>query len=375
MQGVRRTCDKVAVPLGGLSPSPLQWRMLSQTTYRSRRAVVIENRDLRVTVLPGGGHIAEVHDKAAGINPLWAPPWPSIEPSRFNPARHPEYGGGVDASLLAGIMGHNLCLDIFGAPSEDEAKAGMPVHGEASVVDYEVDGGAAHLTMTARLPLAGLDVERRLELRDRAVWIRETVHNRRGIDLPIGWTQHVTLGPPFLAKGQTEFRASMTRSRVFESAFGTADYLEAGADFAWPHAPLIDGGTTDLRHYTAADTSDAYTAHLADPDREHAFFVAFSASARLAFGYVWRRRDFPWMGIWEENRSRSHAPWNSATVTRGMEFGVSPFPESRRAMVERGHLFGTPAFRWIPARSQVIVEYWCVSERAEAIPEMLEWPA
>ena len=61
-------------------------------TYRDRRAVVIENDRLRVTVLEGGGHIAEVFDKETGVNPLWTPSWPSIEPAAFDPARHPEYG-------------------------------------------------------------------------------------------------------------------------------------------------------------------------------------------------------------------------------------------------------------------------------------------
>jgi hypothetical protein len=80
------------------------------------------------------------------------------------------------------------------------------------------------------------------------------------------------------------------------------------------------------------------------------------------------------MGIWEENHSRVHAPWNGRELTRGMEFGVSPFPESRRSMVDRGRLFGVPTYRWIPAMSRVDVEYWIVSRRARAIPETLEWP-
>ena len=86
-----------------------------------------------------GGHIAEILDKRTGINPLWTPPWPSIEPSAYDAARASEYGDGADASLLAGIMGHNLCLDIFGGPSAEEAAAGLPVHGEASVAPYEID--------------------------------------------------------------------------------------------------------------------------------------------------------------------------------------------------------------------------------------------
>ncbi len=112
-----------------------------------------------------------------------------------------------------------------------------------------------------------------------------------------------------------------------------------------------------------------------DPAREHASFVAFSHAARLAFGYVWRRADFPWMGVWEENRARPSAPWNLRALTRGMEFGVSPFPESRREMIERGPLFGTPTFRWIPARGRVAVEYWVILQTAGAPPEQLDWPA
>jgi len=68
------------------------------------------------------------------------------------------------------------------------------------------------------------------------------------------------------------------------------------------------------------------TAHLMDPRREHAFFAAYSPVFHLTFAYVWKRADFPWMGIWEENHSRTNAPWNGKTVTRGMEFGVTPMP-------------------------------------------------
>ena len=62
--------------------------------------------------------------------------------------------------------------------------------------------------------------------------------------------------------------------------------------------------------------------------------MAFTPEFQLAFGYVWTQADFPWMGIWEENRSRQQPPWNGREVTRGMEFGVSPFPESRRQMID-----------------------------------------
>ena len=103
--------------------------------------------------------------------------------------------------------------------------------------------------------------------------------------------------------------------------------------------------------------------------------MAFSPAFQLAFGYVWKTADFPWMGIWEENHSRLNPPWNGQTLTRGMEFGVSPIPETREAMVARGSLFGVPCFRRIPAGGALEAEYYALSRRANAVPESLDWPA
>jgi hypothetical protein len=341
------------------------------STYRGRRAVFIENGQLRVTLLVEGGHIAEVLDKRSGINPLWTPHWDSIEPSIFDASRHAWYGGASDGRLLAGIMGHNLCLDIFGGPSPEEAAAGLTPHGEASVAPYAIEANGSVVIARANLQQAGLTVMRRLELQRSTVAIVETVTNLTACDRPVGWTQHVTLGPPFLQNGVTEFRASATRSKVFEGTFGPADYLVPGATFVWPHAPRGHGGTVDLRRYTSAPASSAYTSHLMDPSHAEAFFVAFDPDTQLAFGYQWRRADFPWLGLWEENRSRPASPWNGREITRGMEFGVSPFPETRREMIARGHLFDTPTFRWIPARSQVTAEYRIVALQATRVPDAL----
>ena len=55
-----------------------------------------------------------------------------------------------------------------------------------------------------------------------------------------------------------------------------------------------------------------------------------------------------------------------------MEFGVSPIPESRRQMIERGRLFDVPTFRWIPARQRVQVEYRAILRPAGAIPNSID---
>ena len=349
---------------------------MRRVAFHNRRAVQIENATLRVTVLEEGGHIAEILHKASGVNPLWIPPWPSIEPSSYDPRRHPEYGSDSESRLLAGIMGHNLCLDIFGVPSPEEAAAGLTVHGEASVERYEIEGDGMSLRMRTRLREASLDFERwiRLEPEGDRIEITETVENLSATDRPVGWTEHVTLGPPFLARGATELRAPGSRSKVFEEDFAAPHGRQVpGAEFDWPLVPLRDGGFQDLRRFTDAEASGGFTANLMDSGRELAFFTAYSPAYHLALAYVWKRTDFPWLGIWEENRSRAQPPWNGRTLALGLEFGVSPMPETRRQMIERGRLFDVPCFRWIPARSKVQVSYRIFLRTAERIPEEAGW--
>jgi hypothetical protein len=117
--------------------------------------------------------------------------------------------------------------------------------------------------------------------------------------------------------------------------------------------------------------SSAFTTHLMDPARRDAWFTAYNANLNLVFGYLWKPADFPWLGIWEENYSRTHAPWNGKTLARGMEFGVSPMPETRRRMIERGSLFDAPAYRWLPAKSRIAAEYRALTARADTIPETI----
>ena len=342
---------------------------MAKTIFKDRDAVTIENEALRVTVLVEGGHIAEVLEKSSGVSPLWVPHWDSIEPSLYSPVRHPQFGSGPDAKLLAGIMGHNLCLDLFGGPSTEEADLGYTAHGEGSIVGYEIDEAQHGLEMRAMLPLAQISFSRALQLHGNFVRIRETLESLADFDRPIAWTQHVTLSPPFLDPATTTFRASMTRSMVAGFDTGFDAYLKKDAEFDWPNAPRKGGGIADLCQMHPAAPASGYTAHLADPTREDAYFIAYSPQYQLAFGYAWKRRDFPWMGIWEENCSRQQAPWNGCCVARGMEFGVSPFPESRREMVERGRLFDVPTYRWLPARGRQEVEYWICTQRCASVSE------
>lgn len=339
--------------------------------YRNRRAVRIDNGQLMVTVTVEGGHIAEIVEMTSGVNPLWSPSWPSIEPSSYSVDEHPEYGNNSESKLLAGIMGHNLCLDIFGPPSETEYAAGVTVHGEASIVPYKIDADGATLRGTAHLPVALLDFEREISLEPGGiVRIREKVINLTGMDRPLAWTQHVTLGPPFIGDG-TRLHLSARKSMVYEKDLSSDQLYQPGAVFTWPIAPNKDESTSDLSELPRRERSAAATCHLVHEDREHGFFLAWQPRTNILIGYVWRRPDFPWISLWEENRSRTDPPWNGTTVTRGIEFGASPFAEGRRAMIERGSLFGVPTYRWLPAKASAAVEYVAFERISAEMPTEL----
>ena len=341
-----------------------------------RLSVQLQNDEVYLTLLPGGGHIAEMVLKSNAVNALWIPPWPTIEPADYDPAKHPEYGTGPEAKLLSGIAGQNLCFDYFGPPSDEEAATGLTVHGEGSIVNWETEQKRGELVATGEFPQAGMRMVRTLRLAPGAhgVVVSETAENLRDIDRAIGWTQHATLGPPFLAKGKTIMHMPATASKVIEEEFaGGNDRLKIGAEFQWPMAPLAEGGYTDLRVTVGKDVSGTFSTHLMSSALDQAYFTAYSPDAKTVFGYIWKRSDFPWVGIWEENHSRTHAPWNGRALTRGMEFSASPMPEPRRKMIERGTLFGERGYRWIPARSKVTVEYCLFIAESDRAIEAVTW--
>ena len=111
-----------------------------------------------VSILEGGGHICELNLKGCdGVNPLWRPPWKTIDPQKYNATKHARtYGPLPDGRLLAGIAGHNLSFDYFGPPSKEEVAAGNSTHGEAPSVKWQLKratgASASILLCSAMLP-------------------------------------------------------------------------------------------------------------------------------------------------------------------------------------------------------------------------------
>jgi hypothetical protein len=96
---------------------------------------------------------------------------------------------------------------------------------------------------------------------------------------------------------------------------------------------------------------------MLNPRRDMGYIAALNQPHRLLVGYCFRRIDFPWVAIWEENQARTTPPWNGMAQTRGLEFGSTPSPVTRREAFAVSPLFDTPTFSIVPAKGKKTVSY------------------
>jgi beta-lactamase superfamily II metal-dependent hydrolase len=253
-----------------------------------------------------------------------------------------------------GRVTHMLALDGFGAPSREEAALGMPFHGETGRQVFKIlathESGPVHsVVIQATLPLAQEVFTRTIELADGESVVRVTsdLESLLSVDRPISWAEHSTIGPPFMEKGKVVVDMPATNCRVRPYKPGEIPgHLVYGKDFTWPMAPTNDGGHADLRVIpTDHNWLDLASCQM-DPARQLEFVTALQLEKHLVFGYVFRREDFPWLMSWMNFTGDDHA-------ARGMEFSTQTFDISHRETVAMSPLFGTPTFRWLPAKSKI----------------------
>lgn len=323
---------------------------LTEQTFQGRPAWVLENGSIRVSVLKGGGHIAEVRqvtgDPRRDVNPMRVPHYPTIDPQTYVDARdNSRYGDDPHRWLSSGYMGHLLCFPAYGPPSSpEEIAAGLGNHGEAPIVAWrKIDGGANGDIITLRyaadLPKNQYRVERTLTMRRGSPWVRveESIENLLPFDRPMQWMQHATFGPPFIAPGKSMLRISATQGHR--------------------NGELPADESPRERLMPATTPGGGYTALLMDKSRDYQFFTLSSPDYPVTIGYLFRTSEHPWAADWQENQRAKQKPWDGKVIARGIEFGNSPYAEGLRKAVERGSLFDAPSFGWIGAKQTLRTEF------------------
>ncbi len=179
---------------------------------------------------------------------------------------------------------------------------------------------------------------------ENVVYVDTDVESLLALDRPVSWAEHATIGPPFLMPGQTLIDMDATNCRVRAQKQGSTGKLAYNKDFMWPDAPLTKGGSVNLTTVPPVEASLDLAACRIDPVKEIGYITAVRPDKHLIFGYVFRRQEYPWVMSWMNYTGNPRA-------ARGIEFSTQPFDVSHRETVDANRLFGTPTYKWLPAKA------------------------
>lgn len=302
------------------------------TLHEGSPGLRFRNEALELVVLPHGGAIASftLDSDENRTNLVW-------DPARFAP------------EAFGASKGHFLCVDGFGPVTAAERSAGLPDHGEANQLPWEVSrSSASSATFRVRLPLVQETLTRTLSMatNERVVLVETELESELAFDRVILWAEHATIGAPFLALGNTVVDQSAKKCRTKSYDDPGPSRFPGGVDFEWPVLP----GHGDLRVSPSRDGMYEHIGCLMDTGREDEFITALNRETHLLIGYLFSRRDFPWVQHW------MHYPENGAYAW-GLEFGMQPYDMTKAEVVALSPMFETPTFRWLPAKSKLSTRF------------------
>lgn len=328
------------VAAAGIAPAQ------KSVTHEGTAGLQLSNGKVELVVLPlGGAFVSFVHTAdAKRINPMW------------DPAKMAREAGG--RQTFGSSRGHFLCVDGFGPVTKEEQAAGLPGHGEAHRLPWEVVSSKdTEVTFRVRLPMVQEVLTRKISMAagEPVVLVESTLESELPFDRVILWGEHATIGAPFLKLGKTVVDASSTRcqTKPFQEQ-GPRTFPNA-VDFDWPQAP----GGVNVRVTPATDGVMNHIGCLMDPQREMEFITALNTEENLMLGYVFPRKDFAWVQHWMHYPSSKMYAW-------GLEFGMQPYDMTKREIVGMTPMFGFPTFRWLGAKSKISTKFLMFLTKAPA---------
>ena len=302
--------------------------------------VVLKGTEAQVSIAVSGGGIVEFRFLDQPTNPLNWEVTPELEPLE-------------DGKPY--LRGHFLCLDRWGPPSEAEVKNGVPFHGEAPRVVWQViqqaqrTAGGTTAQMRCTLPIAGLQVLRtiKLDTKGTLLTVTELVTNTNRRGRLFNMVQHPSIAPPFL--DPSTLVDSNARQGFWQDGPIPASRQSASA---WPKL-VIDNRRVDLRRFQNTNrdiTRHDVSSFVFDDAVEYGWVTACNPGQRLLLGYIWQTRDYPWLNIWRYIR-------DGQVAARGLEFGTTglhqPFPE----LVKTNRIFARALYEYLDAQQTISKSY------------------
>ncbi len=301
-----------------------------QNTTFANTVMKIENNQTVLEINLNGGSISDFHLKDLPVNPL---SWRNKD------------------TTMPPFMGHFLCFDRWGPPSEGEKLNGFQHHGEVNTITWKVlsepriNDGKISCSMTCTLPMGGLELTRRIEMPvdGTVAFVREEIKNLNKYGRMFNIVQHVTLGPPFLDK--TTLFDNNTEKGFENKGDGSPDQEEPV--LRWPRT-VHNGKKVSLRHFH--DPWPLVSSFVYSPGDKYGWTSASNPGKNLLLGYIWKTEDYPWINFWRSME-------NDIPLAFGMEFGTTGLHEPFPVVAKKGKIFNRNLYDFIDAGEVILKSY------------------
>ncbi|MFC1607429.1 hypothetical protein ACFL47_05605 [Candidatus Latescibacterota bacterium] len=322
---------RVLIMIGFILPS-VTHTSRSENYLADRPRVVLKGNSALISVDMLGGSIVDFHFLDMNLNPFT---W-----------NHPE-----EKDLSFRDMGHLICFDRWGAPTKQELENGMPYHGEATHVEWQVlsqpalNNGSIKAEMMCELPMGGLQLKRTMELRENApiTMVREEITNIAKLGRIYNIIQHPTISPPFLDETvlvDTNAGKGFMQESPMPNPEEPAIY--------WPHV-AYKGDIADIRRLEDNPRPSLVT-YVFSEDEEYGWVTACNPGQKLLVGYIWKLTDYPWLSFWRFVK-------DGKPKARGLEFGTSGLHKPYPTLVEKGTILDRPLYEYIDAGETITKSY------------------
>ena len=241
------------------------------------------------------------------------------------------------------FLGHFLCLDRWGPPSDGEKANGFGHHGEVITQDWKLQEqfqegeNISACKMSCRLPMAGLQLTRKIELSETepVFHVTEEIENLNKFGRMYNIVQHVTLAAPFL--DSTTLFDNNTEKGFEDREDGSLNQEEPV--IAWPEA-VHDGETISLRRFQ--NNWPRVSSFIFGNDQQYGWATACNPGKNLLLGYFWKTKDYPWINFWRDME-------DGIPRAFGIEFGTTGLHEPFSVVAKKGKIFDRNIYDFIDA--------------------------
>ena len=299
-------------------------RIETELTLWGRRAVVLQNELLRITVLAGkGADIVEFLYKPLDIDFMWAnPSGPAPVDTTYTP---------IKAAASFGDQYYGGWQELFphGSKPVEDYDAELYQHGEVWGRPWDVRieedrPECVSVTFSVRTRQTPFVLERRMTLRanSAAVEFHETAHNLGRSDLGIMWGHHPAFGAPFLSKDCVLYAPAKTLN------------VNLKTRTSWPIGKHKAKGSKtakkeDFSKPPAPDSGVGRMLYLEDLD--DGWYALVNPKLNVGFGMRWDKNIFPVVWIWQEGNACKGSPWFGHAYAMAVEpFSHLPFARERK---------------------------------------------